>query len=94
MISSYQTFDPLVNSALFLVARVLEQANLDKLSLRGSRPRRDEKGFSNTCTATYTDHPARDCATDFLNQITLFRYQNPDADHIEIALEVLRLCLR
>ena len=88
MISSYHTIDHRVNSALLLAAVVIEHAKAD--SKRDSRV----NNMPVACEETYKEHTAQSCARDFLREIEDFQLKNPEADHIEIAIEVLSICLR
>lgn len=68
-----------IDSVFLLVARIVEQLHVDaKLSRRVK-------------CETYDVHPSRDCALDMLQQLSIFRKDNSEADHLEIAMEIISL---
>lgn len=81
MASLYKPRYPYLNGSIALVAAIIERARLD-VGIHSEGHRR--------CEATYLDHKNKTCAREFLDHIGNYMSANADADHIEIALEVLR----
>lgn len=68
-----------IDSSFLVVALMLEQLYKDARSNQG------------LLCETLDGHKARDCALTILHHLNSFRRDNPGADHIDIALELLRL---
>ncbi len=71
-----------VTTVYALVAAIVERARLDIVNMNR------EWGVSRTCEETYTKHPARKCAREFLDRVDDLVYDD-DFDSAEFCLEVL-----
>ena len=70
------------DASFLLVAVMLERLRLD-VKLNG-RVKCGDIGDPNT-------HAVRDCAMVIMRDWNMYRADNPDADHVDLALELIRL---